>query len=92
MATLQVKGMDDALYQALAARAAQDNRSISQEVVTVIQDYLARPRSSVREANEAFLELCGAWADDRSAREIVADIRKHRRDSRRFRDSNRVLD
>ena len=43
MATLQVKGMDDRLYDALAARAAGENRSISQQVVTIIRDFLARP-------------------------------------------------
>ena len=42
MATLQVKGLDDSLYLALGARASIDNRSVSQEVVTMIQEFLAR--------------------------------------------------
>ena len=67
MANLQVKGMDDGLYAALAARAAADNRSISQEVVTILKDFLTRPGSSAREATEEFLSLCGTWTDDRSA-------------------------
>ena len=35
MATLHVKGVDDRLLAALAARAAADKRSISQEVVFI---------------------------------------------------------
>jgi len=91
MANLQVKGLDDGLYRALAARAARENRSISQEVVTMLQDFLARPSSSSREATEAFLALAGTWEDDRSAKEIAADIRRKRRSGRRFGD-HRVFD
>lgn len=92
MATLQVKGMDDDLYRALAARAAQDNRSISQEVVTIIRDFLAAPRRSARDATEAFLELSGSWADERPAEEIVQEIRSARRTGRRVVESVDALD
>ena len=90
MTILLVKDMDDALYRALAARAEQNNRSISEETVAVIRDYLAQPRCCAHEANEAFLELCGAWADERTAEEIVTDIREHRRNSSRFTTSSRT--
>jgi plasmid stability protein len=79
MATLQVKGMDDRLYQALGARAAMDNRSISQEVVSIIQQYLASPCKDYKTTGEAILELAGSWQDERSAEEIVGDIRQSRR-------------
>ena len=79
MATLQVKGIDDDLYRALAARAAQERRSISQQVTKIIQDYLARDRGTAEETTAALLELCGSWADDRSAEEIAADVRQARR-------------
>ena len=83
MATLQVKGMDDALYKALAARAASDNRSISQEVVTLLQAFLSRPGGSPADATEAFLALAGTWQDTRSARAIAADIKRSRRNRKR---------
>ena len=79
MATLQVKGMDDDLYRALAARAAQEQRSISQQVKRIIQDHLAQRRGSAAETTTALLELCGTWIDDRSAEEIANDIRRTRR-------------
>ena len=84
MATLQVKGLDDSLYLALGARASMDNRSVSQEVVTMIQEFLARPRHDPREATRAFLELCGSWVDAKPAKEIANSIRKTRRSRRRF--------
>ena len=58
------------------------NRSISQEVVQIIKDYLARPARPSREATEALLELCGTWEDERSALEIARQMRKDRRRSR----------
>jgi plasmid stability protein len=84
MATLQVKGVDEDLYRALGARARRDNRSISQEVVKLIQDFLARPDGSAEESTRAFLALCGSWNDSRSAREIARSIRKSRRTGKRF--------
>ncbi|MBI4704517.1 MAG: antitoxin [Deltaproteobacteria bacterium] len=92
MATLQVKGMDDDLYRGLAARAASDNRSISQQVVTIVRQFLARPARPAREATEEFLALCGSWADERSAAQIAGDIRRARRSDRRRRAGYRVLD
>ena len=84
MATLQVKGVDEDLYKALGARAKRDNRSISQEVITLIQDFLARPGGSAEESTRAFIALCGSWNDARSAGEIVSSIRKSRRAGKRF--------
>jgi hypothetical protein len=79
VATLQVKGMDDDLYRALAARAAQERRSISQQVTMIIQDFLARRRSTAEQTTAALLELCGTWADERSAEEIAEDIKRSRK-------------
>lgn len=92
MATLQVKGIDDRLYEALRARAKLDNRSISQEVMAIVQEHLARPSQDARKTNEAFMELVGSWRDDRSAEEITADIRASRQSGHRFRINPRVFD
>ena len=92
MATLQVKGMDDGLYEALAARAACENRSISQQVVTIIRDFLGRPGGPSRQSTEEFLDLCGTWVDDRPASEITAEIRRARRSSRRRKAVGNVFD
>lgn len=85
MATLQVKGIDEQLYEGLRRRANREHRSISQEVVHLIEEHLARPaEADSGSAVDAFLQLAGTWQDDRSAAEIAADIRSNRRSSRRF--------
>ncbi len=84
MATLQVKSLDEALYKALGARAAMDNRSISQEVTAILREYLASRRGEPHQASRALLELAGSWEDTRPAAKISNDIRKARRSGKRF--------
>ncbi len=79
MATLQVKGMDDDLYRALAARSKKNCRSISRQVTMIIRDFLSAENGSAEEKTAAFLELCGTWADERTAEEIVREIRNGRK-------------
>lgn len=83
MANLQVKGMDDELYAALGARAAMDNRSISQEVVAMIKESLARRTGDPSAVTRELLELAGSWEDERSAKQVASDIRKSRRSGKR---------
>ena len=84
MAVLQVRSMDDELYGALGRRAAQESRSISQEVIEIIKRYLAAPRTLAAHPDEEALRLAGSWDDSRSAGEIAGAIRKARA-TRRFR-------
>jgi len=92
MATLQVKGFDDRLYAALRARAAMQNRSVSQEVVTMIRQCLSQPPEDPRAATLAALELAGSWEDDRSAGEIADEAMAGRRTERRFNSQSDVFD
>ena len=75
MEILHVEGIDDTLYEALAVRAALNRRSISQEVVMIIQNSLSWPGASPQQATEALLELAGTWADERDAESIVDELR-----------------
>lgn len=92
MAVLQVRDMDDRLYEILKNKARIKHRSISQEVVRMLEKQLAQPDTSRLDQTEAFLDLCGAWQDDRSAEEIIDDIRSSRIASQRFEDSNGLFD
>jgi plasmid stability protein len=83
MATLQVRSIDDRLYAALSQRAAQDHRSISQEVIVILKQHLSQPDNSAS-ATDRFLTLCGAWQDDREPADIAREIRADRRSGRRF--------
>ena len=78
MPNLQVKDIDEKLYDSLKKLAANEKRSISQEVVIILQKYLSIPKAFDKNPTEQFLELAGSWKDEKSADEIVADIRKDR--------------
>jgi len=91
MATLQVRDIDDRLYNLLKSSAKRQNRSISQEVLTIIETYL---NSSVTPKNSTleFLTLTGAWKDEKSAEDIIKDIRESRNQSSRFGATNGIFD
>lgn len=92
MATLQVRDIDDRLYQYLRTSAKLQNRSISQEVITIIQKHLNAPQNSPKNATLEFLALSGAWKDERTADDIISDIKTHRTPSDRFGENNGVFD
>ncbi len=92
MANLQVRDIDDELYMAIKKRAGRDHRSISQEVVQMIETCLAMPSSKNTNATNEFLELTGSWGDDGDAKSIVKMIRKGRGKSSRFGKSTDVFD
>jgi hypothetical protein len=80
--------MDDNLYEALKGGAKRDNRSISQEVVTMIRDSLARSPGASGRRSQDLLALAGSWEDARPAEEIACSIRSSRRSRRRFKVHN----
>ena len=86
MATLQVRSIDDQLYQALGKLAAREQRSISQQVVAILKEHLAQPLRHAS-ATDDFLALCGSWKDGRSADELAAEIRSNRKSTNRFRET-----
>jgi len=87
MATLLVKEMDDGLYQALRKRAGRDRRSVSQEVISIIEASLAHGPVPPRKAAEAFLELAGTWADKKKAIALATTLRASRRSRDRLKRS-----
>lgn len=85
MAVLQIKGIDDAFYARLKRMAAEDSRSVSQEVLHLTKEYMARweARDVAAKSAAALLELAGSWEDDRDAAEIAGEIRAGRHNSER---------
>ena len=86
MANLQIKNMDESLYEEIKRAASAENRSVSQQVLTLIRDYLAKRNqiSKLKSPAQVLLELSGTWEDKRSAEEIVRGIRKARRNSKKL--------
>ena len=86
MANLQIKGMDDELYKELKRIAAEENRSISQQTVFLVRDYIAKKEKvrGTKTPAQVLLELTGSWKDDRNTAEIVSEIRKARKNLKKL--------
>lgn len=91
MANLQVKDIDERLYESLRSLATNEKRSISQEVVYILQKYLSKPKEFDPDPTDEFLQLAGSWKDERDADEIIADIRNSRKNSDRFGRNNELF-
>ena len=78
MPNLQVRDIDAQLYNWLCVNAKLANHSINQHVITILQEKAAAPQETPTTAVDAFLALNDSWGDDRSAEEIVSEIRNSR--------------
>ena len=83
MAILQVRDVDNRLYAVLKGLAKREKRSLSQEVVHILESHLGQAHHMRASQTEEFLQLSGAFRDE-TAERLVGDIRKSRRNSRRF--------
>ena len=44
MANLQIKGIDDEIYTELKKMASEENRSVSQQALFLVKEYLSRKK------------------------------------------------
>lgn len=86
MPNLQIKGIDEQLYQQVKELAAYENRSISQQVVYLIRRYLANRDAfqNARTPAQSLLELAGSWEDERNADDIISELKKSRKNVSRL--------
>ena len=86
MANLQIKGIEDELYKELKKMAAEENRSVSQQALFLVKEYLARKRHlrTLRTPAQILLDLSGSWEDNRDPAKIVTQIKKARRNSKKL--------
>ena len=92
MAILQVRDIDDGIYENLKRISRENRRSISQEVIHIIETYLSEPHIIRKNSTEEFLNLSGSWGDDREAEEIISEIKKSRTKNKRFNKDNGIFD
>lgn len=83
MATMQIKSIDDQLYNAVKIKAKAENRSLSRQVVMILKEYLSKPENRLEHQTDEFLKLAGSWKDDRDADQIIREI-ADRRSTKRF--------
>jgi hypothetical protein len=86
MANLQIKGIQDELYAEIKKLAAAENRSVSQQVLFLLKEHLARKRylHAGKTAAQVLLDLSGSWEDNRGAQQIIDEIRQARKDSKKL--------
>jgi hypothetical protein len=80
MANLHIKGMNDDYYAQIKALACSENRSVSQQILFMTKEYLLKRQQAqaVKMPAQVLLELSGSWEDDRTADEIIADLKQSR--------------
>ena len=75
--------MNDDLYAQLKSLAASENRSIGQQVLFIIDSYLAKKHQlqETKSSAEVLLGLAGSWEDDRPATQIIKELKAGRKGS-----------
>jgi hypothetical protein len=86
MANLQIKNIQDELYEEIKKLAAAENRSVSQQVLFLVKEYLAKRKqlTTSKSPAQVLLELSGSWEDDKTAEDIVKEIKRARKSSRKL--------
>ena len=86
MANLQIKNIQDELYEEIKKLASAENRSVSQQVLFLVRDYLAKRKhlTAAKSPAQVLLELSGSWEDDKNAEQIVKEIKSARKSSRKL--------
>jgi len=85
VANLQIKGIDEHLYAQIKKLASAENRSVSQQILYLAKEYLAKKKTArtSRTSAQVLLELSGSWEDDRTPEEIIREIKQARRNSKK---------
>jgi len=83
MANLQIKGIQDALYKEIKDIASAENRSVSQQILFLVKEYLARRKhfQALKTPAQVLLELSGSWEDEKSIEQIINEIKVARKNS-----------
>lgn len=84
MANLQIKGIEDDLYEEIKKMAAADNRSVSQQILFLVKSYMSKKArwDAVKSPAEVLIDLHGSWQDEREADQIIDQVKKARKNSK----------
>lgn len=86
MANLQIKGIQDELYTELKRLSAAENRSVSQQILFLVKEYLSKKKDlrTLKTPAQVLLEFSGSWEDDKKADQIIAEIKSARKNSKKL--------
>ena len=81
MVNLQIKGIEEDIYAHIKKVAAAENRSVSQQILFLVKNYMAGRggKHPEKTAAQTLLELSGSWDDNRPAEAIISEIKMGRR-------------
>ncbi|MCK5726685.1 MAG: hypothetical protein KAH22_07675 [Thiotrichaceae bacterium] len=88
MANLQIKGIDDSLYNEIKRLAKEESRSVSQQVLHLIKHWVGNKKllMDAKTPAEVLLELSGSWLDEKSADEMIEEVKDSCHSSTRFKE------
>ena len=69
--------LSDEMHTELKKKAAVDHKTQKEIVTDLLKVYLSSEQE--RTITKKKTGLCGSWEDDRSAEEIIKDIKAHRK-------------
>jgi hypothetical protein len=86
MANLQIKGIKEELYAEIKKLASAENRSVSQQILFLVREYLGRKNhlSTLKLPAQVLLELSGSWQDDKGAEQIISEVKGTRINSKKL--------
>lgn len=92
MANLQVRDIDNRLYESLKKRAELEHRSVSQEVVMIIESHLKRDNLETEIQTLEFLKHTNSWIYDKNAKDLISELRSARSKTNRTRITDELFD
>jgi hypothetical protein len=69
--------LPDELHGELKKKAINDQKTIKEVITELIYEYISSPKNQTSAKRNT--GLCGSWEDERTADEIIKDIKTHRR-------------
>ena len=86
MAILQIKGIPGEFYEQIKEMAGAENRSVSQQVLYLIKEHMAKGKAAktIKTPAQVLLELAGSWSDTKDAEQIVLELKKGRSNSKKL--------
>jgi len=68
--------LPDEVHGELKKKAATDHKTLKDIITGLIHEYLS---AQEKQLSAKKTNLCGSWDDERTAKEIIEDIKAHRR-------------
>jgi hypothetical protein len=69
--------LQDEVHRELKKKATNNHKTIKDIITVLVDEYLHAAKQRRGTTNKT--GLCGSWDDERSAEEIIKDIKAHRR-------------